>query len=75
MLTDTIQRCGGFAECSWGEGGLGGDTLAALGANCQTNTECYFHFLPFFIKAKSSLDFFQLAKTDTTEGLWKTEVG
>ena len=46
--------------------------LCLYNSCCKTNTECHFHLLPFFIKAKSSWDFFWLVKILTNVSLsWK----
>ena len=67
MLTDTLQSCGGGAgvpsgvpaEDVWGDSTLAVSKLARRG----TNAERHFPFPPFPIK--SSLDVFQLVRTET----------
>lgn len=49
---------------------LGHTTLpTSTTVHCKTNAEDYFHFSSFFIKAKSSSDFFPLVKTGNNVGL------
>lgn len=44
----------------------GGASHDASGATCcKTRAKCYFCFSPFFLEAKSSLDFLWLVKTGT----------
>lgn len=60
MLTDTVESYGWLRWCwvqSWAKEPGGGYSCcsvwaASVTACCKTNTECYFCFLTFFIKAK-----------------------
>lgn len=55
---------------------FGGATLAAWGMCCldnpccKTNTECYFYFLPFFVKVNILFGVFWLTKTGTNVGFF-----
>lgn len=56
MLTDTVQSHGGWIlsvvpqEEAWGASA--GVCTASVTTHCKTNTEDYFQFLPFLVKAK-----------------------
>lgn len=54
MLKDTAQSSGGLMlrYLRAGQGEKLGVRTAPITARCKTNAECYFCFLPFFIKAK-----------------------
>ena len=63
MLTQFKAMVAGYWDAEYSSQGR---SLAAPGVGAKSNDEqCYFHFSPFFIKVKSSLDLVSLAKTDT----------
>lgn len=59
------KELGGASRCSaWGMGGT-----APLRAHCKSSVEYYFHFLPFFVKAKFLFGFLSVSKTGSRANL------
>lgn len=55
-------------EGAWWGHSCGSGALCLYNSCCKINTECYFHLLPFSIKAKSFWDFFWSVKIRTNVG-------